>query len=113
MYNLYLPGSGLCLPYPTLDTRLSLILRPVSGPSMAGLGVFEGGGSEELDGVLLHAFIFFSTDCTFSFASSGILRETVSGPRLTRVDVIVMNKDYVSRDLQSIETIKAAENSWG
>ena len=100
MYNLYLPGSGLCLPYPTLDTRLSLILRPVSGPSMAGLGVFEGGG-EELDGVLLLAFIFFSTDCTFSFASSGILRETVSGPRLTRVDVTVMNKDYVSRDLQS------------
>ena len=58
MYNLYLLGSGLCLPYPTLDTRLSLILRPVSGPSMAGLGVFEGGGSEELDSVLLHAFIF-------------------------------------------------------
>ena len=80
---------------------------------MAGLGVFEGGGSEELDGVLLHAFIFFSTDCTFSFASSGILRETVSGPRLTRVDVTVMNKDYVSRYLQSFETIKAAENSWG
>ena len=59
MYNLYLPGSGLCLPYPTLDTRLSLILRPVSGPSIAGLGVFEGGwGGEELDDVLLLAFIF-------------------------------------------------------
>ena len=42
---------------------------------MAGLGVFEeGGGVEELDGVFLHAFIFFST-----FASSGILCETVSG----------------------------------
>ena len=80
MYNLYLPGSGLCLPYPTLDTRLSLILRPVSGPSMADLGVFEGGGGEELDDVFVLAFIFFSTDCTFPFASSGILRETVSGP---------------------------------
>ena len=70
---------------------------------MVGLGVFEEGrgGGEKLDGVLSDAFIFFSTDCTFSFASSGILRETVSGPRLTRVDVIVMNKDYVSRDLQS------------
>ena len=70
---------------------------------MVGLGVFEEGrgGGEKLDGVLSHAFIFFSTDCTFSFASSGILRETVSGPRLTRVDVIVMNKDYISRDLQS------------
>ena len=66
------------------------------------------GEGEELDGVLLHAFIFFST-----FASSGILCETVSGPRLTRVDVTVMNKDYVSRYLQSIENIKAAENSWG
>ena len=59
MYNLYLPGSGLCLPYPTLDTRLSLILRPVSGPSMADLGVFEGGGGEELDDVFVLAFIFF------------------------------------------------------
>ena len=66
------------------------------------------GEGEELDGVLLHAFIFFST-----FASSGILCETVSGPRLTRVDVTVMNKDYVSRYLQSFEKIKAAENSWG
>ena len=78
---------------------------------MAGLGVFEEGGEggvEELDGVLLHAFIFFST-----FASSGILCETVSGPRLTRVGVTVMNKDYVSRYLQSSETMKAAENSWG
>ena len=75
---------------------------------MAGLEVFEEGGGEELDGVLLHAFIFFST-----FASSGILCETVSGPRLTRVDVTVMNKDYVSRYLQSFEIIKAAENSWG
>ena len=92
-----------------------MILRPVSSPSTAGLGVFEeeGGVCEELDGVLLLAFIFFSTDCTFSFASSGILRETVSGPQLTRVDVTVMNKDYVSRYLQSSETIKAAENSWG
>ena len=76
---------------------------------MAGLGVFEeGGGCEELDGVLLHAFIFFST-----IASSGILCETVSGPRLTRVDVTVMNKDYFSGYLQSLEIIKAAENSWG
>ena len=93
-----------------------MILSPVSSTSMAGLAVFEemgGGGGEELDGILLHAFIFFSTDCTFSFASSGILRETVSGPPLTRVDVTVMNKDYVSRYLQSSETIKAAENSWG
>ena len=42
----FLDFPGLCLPYPTLDTRLSLILRPVSSPSMAGLGVFEeeGGG---------------------------------------------------------------------
>ena len=68
---------------------------------------------EELDGVLSLAFIFFSTDCMFSFASSGILRETVSGPRLTRVDDPVMNKDDVSLYLQSMETIKAAENSWG
>ena len=53
-----------------------MILSPVSSTSMAGLAVFEemGGGGEELDGILLHAFIFFSTDCTFSFASSGILR---------------------------------------
>ena len=80
---------------------------------MASLGVFEEGEGEELDGVLLHAFIFFSTDCTFSIASSGILCETVSGPRLTRVDVTVMNKDNVSRYLQSSEIIKAAENSWG
>ena len=64
---------------------------------MAGLGVFEeGGGGEELDGVVFARLYFFST-----FVSSGILCETVSGPRLTRVDVIVMNKDYVSRDLQS------------
>ena len=85
-----------------------MILRPVSSPSMAGLGVFEeGGGGEEVDGVLLHAFIFFST-----FASSGILCETVSGPRLTRVDVTVMNKDYVTRYLQSSEKINSAENSW-
>ena len=75
---------------------------------MAGLGVFEEGEGEELDGVLLHLLFFFST-----FASSGILCETVSGPRLTRVDVTVMNKDYVSRYLQSSEIIKAAENSWG
>ena len=48
---------------------------------MADLGVFEGGGGgEELDDVFVLAFIFFSTDCTFPFASSGILRETVSGP---------------------------------
>ena len=81
---------------------------------MASLGVFEeGGGGDELDDVLLHAFIFFSTDCTFSIASSGILCETVSGPRLTRVDVTVMNKDNVNRYLQSSEMIKAAENSWG
>ena len=72
----------------------------------------EGGG-EELDSILLHAFIFFSTDCTFSIASSGILCETVLGPRLTLVDVTVMNKDYFSGYLQSLETIKAAENSWG
>ena len=54
-----------------------MILSPVSSTSMAGLAVFEemgGGGGEELDGILLHAFIFFSTDCTFSFVSSGILR---------------------------------------
>ena len=104
MYNLHLPG---CLVF---------ALRPVSSRSMAGLGVFGergGGGGEELEGVLLHDFIFFSTDCTFSIASSGILSETVSGPRLTRVDVTVMNKDYVSRYLQSFEKIKAAENSWG
>ena len=65
---------------------------------MAGLGVFEegGGGGEELDGVFFSRLYFFST-----FVSSGILCETVSGPRLTRVDVIVMNKDYVSRYLQS------------
>ena len=64
---------------------------------MAGLGVFEeGGGGEELDGVFFARLYFFST-----FVSSGILCETVSGPRLTRVDVIVMNKDYVSRYLQS------------
>ena len=77
---------------------------------MAGLGVFEegGGGGEELDGVFLHAFIFSPT-----FVSSGILCATVSGPRLTRVDVTVMNKDNVSRYLQSSEIIKAAENSWG
>ena len=74
---------------------------------MAGLGVLRRGEGEELD-VFLHAFIFFST-----FASSGILCETVSGPRLTRVDVTVMNKDNVSRYLQSLEIIKAAENSWG
>ena len=80
---------------------------------MAVFRVFEERGDEELDGVLLLAFIFSSTDCTFSFVSSGILRETVLGPRLTRVDVTVMNKDYVSRYLQSIEIIKAAENSWG
>ena len=55
----------------------------------------EGGG-EELDGVFFARLYFFST-----FVSSGILCETVSGPRLTRVDVIVMNKDYVSRYLQS------------
>ena len=73
----------------------------------------RGGGGEELEGVLLHDFIFFSTDCTFSIASSGILCETVSGPRLTRVDVTVMNKDYVTRYLQSSERIKSAENSWG
>ena len=72
------------------------------------MGFLRRGEGEELDGVLLHAFIFFST-----FASSGILCETVSGPRLTRVDVTVMNKDYVSRYLQSMEIIKAAENSWG
>ena len=72
------------------------------------MGFLRRGEGEELDGVLLHAFIFFST-----FASSGILCETVSGPRLTRVDVTVMNKDYVSRYLQSLEIIKAAENSWG
>ena len=75
---------------------------------MAGLGVLRRGEGEELDVVLLCAFIFFST-----FASSGILCETVSGPRLTRVDVTVMNKDYVSRYLQSSEIIKAAESSWG
>ena len=77
---------------------------------MAGLGVFEEGGEggEELDGVFLHAFIFFST-----FVSSGILCETVSGPRLTRVDVTVMNKDYVTQYLQSSEKKKSAENSWG
>ena len=72
------------------------------------MGFLRRGEGEELDGVLLHAFIFFST-----FASSGILCETVSGPRLTRVDVTVMNKDNVSRYLQSSEMIKAAENSWG
>ena len=59
---------------------------------MAGLGVFEEGGDEELDGVLLHAFIFFVS----TFASSGILCETVSSPRLTRGDVTVMNKDCQS-----------------
>ena len=76
---------------------------------MAGLGVFEeGGGGEELDGVVFARLYFFST-----FVSSGILCETVSGPRLTRVDVTVMNKDNVSRYLQSSEIIKAAENSWG
>ena len=42
---------------------------------------------------------------------SGILRETVSGPQLTRVDVTVMNKDYVSRYLQSSGNKRAAENS--
>ena len=58
---------------------------------MAGLGVFEEGEGEELDGVLLHLLFFFST-----FASSGILCETVSSPRLTRGDVTVMNKDCQS-----------------
>ena len=75
---------------------------------MAGLWVFQEGGDEEPDGVLLLAFIFSSTDWTFSFVSSGILRDTVLGPRLTRVDVTVMNKDYVNRYLQSIEIMKAA-----
>ena len=44
------------LPIP--DTRLSLILRPASSPSMAGGGVFEEGGGEskKLDGVFLLVF---------------------------------------------------------
>ena len=36
----------------------------------------------------------------------------VSGPRLTRVDVIVMNKDYVGQYLHSVEIKKVAENFW-
>ena len=61
---------------PTLDTRLSLILRPVSSPSMAGGGVFEEGGrgGGELDGVLLLAFFLSQPIVLFSSASSGILR---------------------------------------
>ena len=62
---------------PTLDTRLSLILRPVSSPSMAGGGVFEEGGREgggELDGVFLLAFFLSQPIVLFSSASSGILR---------------------------------------
>ena len=60
---------------PTLDIRLSLILRPVSSPSMAGGGVFEEGGrGGELDGVLLLAFFLSQPIVLFSSASSGILR---------------------------------------
>ena len=42
---------------PTPDTRLSLILRLASSPSMAGGGVFEeGGGGKKSDGVFLLVF---------------------------------------------------------
>ena len=41
---------------PTPDTRLSLILRLASSPSMAGGGVFEEGGGKKLDGVFLLVF---------------------------------------------------------
>ena len=76
---------------------------------MAGLGVFEEGrGGLRIRRCFVARLYFFST-----FVSSGILCETVSGPRLTRVDVTVMNKDNVSRYLQSSEIIKAAENSRG
>ena len=71
-------------------------------------------GDEELDDVLLFAlYFFFSRPIVhFSFASREILRETVSDPRLTHMDVTVINKDYVGWYLQSVYICKAAENFW-
>ena len=34
------------------------------------------------------------------------------GPQPTRVDITVINKDYVGWYLQCVEIFKVAENSW-
>ena len=96
---------------PTPDKRLSLILRPAS----TGDKVFEEGGGGRITWCFVaHRLFFFSRPIVhFSFASVGILRETVKGPGPTRVDVTVINKDYVGWYLQCVEIFKVAENSWG
>ena len=81
---------------------------------MAGDKVFEEGGGKNYMMFCRSSFIFFSRPIVhFSFASVGILRETVKGPGPTRVDVTVINKDYVGWYLQCVEIFKVAENSWG
>lgn len=48
----------------------------------------------------------------FSFARGGILRETVSGLRLIRVNVVVINKYHAGWYLQSVKKWKVTENLW-
>ena len=89
-----------------------MILRPAS----TGDKVFEeGGGGGELHGVLSLIVYFFFLDRLYIFHLQ-VLEFCVKlfkGPGPTRVDVTVINKDYVGWYLQCVEIFQVAENSWG
>ena len=88
-----------------------MILRPVS----TGDKVFEEGGGENYMVFCRSSFIFFFLDRLYIFHLQ-VLEFCVKlfkGPGPTRVDVTVINKDYVGWYLQCVEIFKVAENSWG
>ena len=82
---------------------------------MAGDKVFEEGGGGRITWCFAAHRLFFFLDRLYIFHLQ-VLEFCVKlfkGPGPTRVDVTVINKDYVGWYLQCVEKFKVAENSWG
>ena len=78
--------------------------------------VFEEGGGENYMVFCRSSFIFFfflDRLYIFHLQVSEFYVKLFKGPGPTRVDVTVINKDYVGWYLQCVEIFKVAENSWG
>ena len=74
-----------------------------------------GGGVKNYMVFCRSSFIFFFLDRLYIFHLQ-VLEFCVKlfkGPGPTRVDITVINKDYVGWYLQCVEIFKVAENSWG
>ena len=75
----------------------------------------RGGGGRITWCFVAHRLFFFFLDRLYIFHLQ-VLEFCVKlfkGPGPTRVDVTVINKDYVGWYLQCVEIFKVAENSWG